>query len=42
MINMYNSGKSIVVFDPYGDWIAEVKNYMKDVGEEHFYSYVVN
>lgn len=41
MINMYVSWKSIVVFDPYGDLISEIKNYIADLGEESVYHYIV-
>jgi len=42
MINMYTSGKSIIVLDPYGDRIAEIKNYIADLGDESFYHFVVD
>lgn len=41
MINMYMSWKSLIVFDPYGDLIAEIKNHIWDVWEKSFYHYVV-
>lgn len=41
MINLYTSWKSIIVFDPYGDWISEIKNYISDLSEHEFYNYTV-
>jgi len=41
MVNMYTSWKSIIVFDPYGDWIADIKNHIADLGEESIYHYIV-
>ncbi len=41
MINMYTSWKSIIVFDPYGNWISEIKNYLSDLSDNDFYSYTV-
>lgn len=41
MVNMYTSWKSIIVFDPYGDRIAEIKNHISNLGEDDIYNYVV-
>lgn len=41
MVNMYTSWKSLIVFDPYGDRIAEIRNHIADLGEESIYHYVV-
>lgn len=41
MVNMYVSWKSIIIFDPYGDRISEIKNYISDLGENDMYHYVV-
>lgn len=41
MINMYTSWKSIIVFDPYGNWISEIKNYFADLSDRDLYSYTV-
>lgn len=41
MVNMYTSWKSLIVFDPYGDLISEIKNHIADLGEESIYHYVV-
>ena len=41
MVNMYTSWKSIIVFDPYGDRIAEIKNHIADLGEDSIYHYIV-
>ena len=41
MINMYTSWKSLVVFDPYGDILSELKNHIADVWEEVIYQHVV-
>lgn len=41
MMNMYNSWKSIIVFDPYGDLSNELKNYVSDLWEPSIYEYVL-
>lgn len=41
MINMYTSWKSLIVFDPYGDIISEIKNHIADLWEDSIYQYVV-
>lgn len=42
MMNMYNSWKSIIVFDPYWDLINELKNYVSDLWETSIYEYTLN
>jgi len=41
MINMYMAGKSIIVFDPYGDLIAEIKNHIADLGDTSMFHYIL-
>lgn len=41
IINMYASWKSIIVFDPYGDLISEIKNHIVEGWEDSMYNYVV-
>ncbi len=41
MINMYLAWKSIIVLDPYGDLISEIKNYIADLCDTSVYHYIV-
>jgi AbrB family looped-hinge helix DNA binding protein len=41
MVNMYTAGKSLIVFDPYGELLSEIKNYIGDDTETSFYHYIV-
>ena len=41
MMNMYASWKSLIVFDPYGDRIAEIKNHIADPSNQSLYAYTL-
>ena len=41
MINMYLSGKSLIILDPYGAMIDEIKNYVNDLWDTSIYEYTL-
>lgn len=39
---LYGAGKSIVLFDPFGDFLAEIHNYLADASDAHLFVYTVS